>query len=85
MQKIIITRHYSGFVNVADSYQIGDYEADGHADVTEYHLPTGYSVQDGFIYDPMGWQCEVLHGEHGGPALYSRNGASPLKLVEVAN
>jgi hypothetical protein len=36
MQTIIITRHYSGFTNVADTYQVGDHEADGNADVTAY-------------------------------------------------
>jgi hypothetical protein len=84
MQTIIITRHYSGFTNVADTYQVGDHEADGNADVTAYDLPTGYSVQDGLVYDHAGWQCEVLHGDHGGPALYSHNASSPVIMLEVA-
>jgi hypothetical protein len=47
-------------------------------------LPTGYSVQDGLVYDHAGWQCEVLHGDHGGPALYSHNASSPVIMLEVA-
>lgn len=87
MQTIIITRHYSSFANVADSYQIGDHEADGNAAVTAYFLPPGYSMQDGLIYDKAGWRCEILHGDHGdhgGPALYSHNSASPVIRLEVA-
>jgi hypothetical protein len=71
MTTITLTRHYSGFRNVADWYTIGSNEQDGNAAAKDYVLPEGYHLDDGptappggVIRDPDGDQCEILAGRH---------------------
>lgn len=84
MKTIIVTRHYNGFVNASDTYQLGNHESDGSAVATVYELPEGYSTQNGFVYDPTGYMCEIAHSDHGGPALYCRYSCDPIILKEAA-
>ena len=65
MTIITITRHYNGFVNVADTYEVGNHEHEGNAAASNYVLPEGYTVSNGMIYDPAGYQCEVFGDERG--------------------
>jgi hypothetical protein len=72
MTTITLTRHYSGFRNVADWYSIGNNEEDGNAAAKDYVLPEGYRLDDGptapsggVIRDPAGGPCEILSSRNG--------------------
>lgn len=59
MTNVIITRHYSGFRNVADTCSLGNQERDGNAVAEAYSLPAGYSVSNGKIYDSNDIECLI--------------------------
>lgn len=86
MTAILITRHYSGFANVADHYTVGDNEADGNASVSHWRLPAGYVMHAyGFICDPAGYRCEIVpHTSTGRPVLMSLAGTQPDAHLEAA-
>lgn len=72
--KITVTRHFSGFTNVADRFELGDHEHRGNASASEYYLPDGYSDGASAIYDPLGIRCEIVADEEGRPTLTSLTG-----------
>ncbi|MFG1454460.1 hypothetical protein V5F44_19730 [Xanthobacter sp. V2C-8] len=74
MTKITVTRMYSGFSNVADSFSLGNMEHEGNAAASSYDLPDGYTVDGGVLYDPMGYACEIIAGHGGSLTLVSRAG-----------
>jgi hypothetical protein len=83
---ITITRHHTGFYNVADQYSLGNNEHDGNASTTAYTLPSGYSFDPvcNDIRDPDGCVCAIVQSDDG-PQLISLVGkitAQPI-LVEV--
>lgn len=81
---VIITRHYSGFVNVADSFEIGNTEHEGSAATGVYRLPEGYTLHLGRIYDTSNYACEIHPGDDDRPRLYSLAGPCPdMPLTEV--
>lgn len=83
MTKVTITRHYSGFTNVADKFSLGNREHEGDAAATDYNLPEGYEVDETYnvIRDAAGYECAIaLHGS-GKPQLISR--AGPIGTVTV--
>lgn len=71
---VIITRHYSGFINVADSFEIGNTEHENNSATGVYRLPAGYTMHDGRIYDTSDYACEIHPGDDGKPRLYSLAG-----------
>lgn len=84
MTKVTITRHYSGFNNVADKFSLGNHEHDGAASVSDYVLPEGYAVDGEKIFDPANCECEIVPHDSGRPQLVSLVGritASPV-LIE---
>lgn len=82
MTTILVTRHFSGFANRADSFSIGDNEHEGNAACTRYTLPAGYSLADGAIYDASGFAARIYPGEAGEPVLVSLAGpAADTALV----
>lgn len=76
MAIVTITRHYSGFSNVADWFQVGNYEHEGNASVSDYRLPDGYRIEDrsGSIIDPAGVLCSVELHSSGLPQVISLAG-----------
>lgn len=76
---VTITRHFSGFRNVADRFRVGEHEGDGNASADRYHLPAGYSVNEGRnILDPDGVLCAIVADDDGnGPILISLVGPHP--------
>lgn len=84
MTEVQITRHFSGFTNVADKFSVGNFEAEGSAAFSTYKLPAGYTVQDGKIYDPSGIECLVT-AEDGPITLVSFAGKhTDVVIKEVA-
>lgn len=82
MATILITRHYSGFTNVADTLQVGNFEFEENAAATEYTLPEGYRVKDGDLYDCDGILC-ALYLERGAVIANSMIGTREVRLAEV--
>lgn len=81
---IIITRHYSGVVNAADSFEIGNTEHEGNAATSVYRLPEGYTLHQGRVYDTSDYACEIHPGDDGQPWLYSLAGpCKNAQLIEV--
>ena len=76
---VTLTRHYSGFANVPDKFEVGDHECTDTA-VAIYILPRGYTVDDmawypAVIRDPSGNECAIVeHDGTGRPQLVSRIG-----------
>mgnify|MGYP003403698158 CR=1 FL=1 len=85
MTTITITRHHSGFSNVADRYVVGNAEGDGHADLMHVELPRGYAIgQYDDLIDPAGCQCVIVAARldgKGGPMLMSLTGTCPDHLL----
>jgi len=82
MTTIQITRHYIA-ANVEAAFTVGNHEADGHAEMTEYLIPAGYSLQDDRIYNDLGWECAVCADDEGRPTLISRGPGADHVLVEA--
>lgn len=86
MTQITLTRHYSGFVNVADKWSIGNNETSDSA-VYVATLPEGYTIgktgimDEDIIFDPMGHGCQIVHHTSGNPQLISVSG--PIKAQPV--
>lgn len=80
---VTLTRHYSGFTNIADTYSIGDHERDGKASTRVYELPPGYTHDDeaNVIRDPRGFQCAIVPHSCGRPQVVSL--AGPVKTSPV--
>lgn len=70
---VTLTRHYSGFNNRADSYSVGNREAEGNTCAADYVLPAGYVLEAGVIRDPAGIECAVIARQNG-PYLVSKAG-----------
>jgi hypothetical protein len=72
-QIVTLSRRFSGFANVADSWHIGD-DLD-HAGVThDYVLPDGYTLDEMAllgIADPHGIDCQIVSHSSGRPQLIS--------------
>lgn len=83
MTIVTVTRHFSGFQNVADTFSIGNNEQDGSAAASEYSLPVGYSVSEGRIYDNFGIECMITASARG-PVLISRAGIADDTLLQAA-
>lgn len=83
MTKVIITRHYSGFCNVEDTYLIGNHEHHGRAYAAEFDLPAGYTVHNNRIYDAAGIECAIVP-DGDAPLLISRTGNCPDQRLTVA-
>lgn len=84
MTEVQITRHFSGFTNVADKFSVGNHEAEGSATLSIYKLPAGYTVSDGKIYDPSGIEC-LITAENGHVTLVSYAGKhADVVIKEVA-
>jgi hypothetical protein len=84
INNITITRCYSGFCNVADTFRVGNFERDGNASATEYRLPNGYELDGLAVRDPDGYECAIVPHPCGRPQLVSRTGAiqtSPILTV----
>ena len=84
MTTILITRHFSGFANVADHFSVGNNENEGSATLTEYSLPAGYCVAGATIYDPAGIECAIVPGDDNRPTLSSRMGNCPDAILPEA-
>lgn len=83
-----ITRHYSGFSNVSDTFRVGNFEHEGRASVDDYDLPNGYEVDGLVVRDPDGYQCEIVLHSSGAPQLISLAGkiqTSPVLRKYRAN
>ena len=81
MIKVTLTRHYSGFRNVADSFSVGNNE-DASTSVASYELPAGYSIDGDVVRDSAGYECAIYPDRRTGrPQIYSLAGpisASPI-------
>ena len=84
MATVQITKHYSGFANVCDTYCLGNHEHAGMTEMTAYRLPDGYTYAPDMdaIYDPDGWMCAIVDGADGYPVLISRGGTRPDARIE---
>jgi hypothetical protein len=84
--KITLTRHFSGFNNVSDTWKIGNTETTDSA-VYEAELPAGYGLgktqilEEDVIIDPAGHSCTIVHHSSGKPQLISLSG--PVKEQPV--
>ncbi|WP_323034130.1 hypothetical protein [Pararhodobacter sp.] len=81
MQTVTLTRMYSGFTNIADSYEIGVHESEGKAACGDYILPEGYTLGvdrmgADSVFDPAGYPCQIYARKHG-PYLVSMAGTCP--------
>ena len=76
MNTVIITRHFSTFNNVADSFVVGNYEGEGNAAATVYRLPEGYCVSNDRIYDKSDIECAII-AEGSRVVLMSQAGSCP--------
>lgn len=74
MTTLLVTRHFSGFVNVDDRFSVGDNEHEGDAATSKYRLPDGYTLHGETIRDPEGYECGIFLGSHDGPVLMSMAG-----------
>lgn len=83
MTNVIITRHYNGFTNVADTFSLGNHEVEGNAAASLYRLPVGYSVTNGYIYDSSDIECAIT-GEAGRVVLVSRAGYCADAVLKAA-
>ena len=81
MTQIVLTRHYSGFRNVADYFSVGNNEA-ASTSVARYDLPAGYSIDGDVVRDSAGYECAIYPDRTTGrPQIYSLAGpisASPI-------
>lgn len=83
MTTILVTRHYSGFANIADRFSLGNHEHEGNASLASYELPAGYVLQDGVIYDTADIQCEIIDVD-GAPVVMSLAGRCPSVALQAA-
>lgn len=82
MTTVTLTRHYSGFQNVADKYSVGSNEHAGRASVSDWILPDGYEVDDDVIRDAAGYECAIIPDDDSGrPQLVSK--AGPIDATPV--
>ena len=87
MTTITVTRHFSGFADVADSFELGNAEHEGSTELGRYLLPDGYTLDSvyGVVRDAAGYQCGIYADNAGHPTLISLAGpntATP-RLVEA--
>lgn len=59
METVLITRHYSGFGNVEDTFSLGNSEHEGNASLSRYDLPAGYTVKSDRIFDTADIECAI--------------------------
>ena len=89
MATVILTREFSGFQNVQDTWLIGFDDAKAGT-IGTYELPEGYSLGKNFlgevlIYDENDDACEILTHKHSNrPQLFSNKREAPvLNAVET--
>ncbi len=81
---VTITRFYSGFCNVADTFRVGNFERDGRARTADYVLPNGYEIDGLVLRDPDGYQVEIIPSSRcGRPQLISLAGKIRTRPVLV--
>lgn len=80
MTAVTLTRHYSGFRNVADKFSVGDNEM-ADSSVSDYLLPDGYEVDGDMIRDANGYQCAIVPHGSGRPQLISLAGPTQAQPV----
>jgi len=84
MQTITLTRQFSGFKNLPDTWIVGAND-EKPCTIKEYELPDGYKTVkhsvsgDTVIVDPAGAVCEIItHYKTKCPQLLSGYGTSPV-------
>lgn len=84
---VTLIRRRSGFVNVADAFQVmmpGAWVDEYNEEVAEYYLPEGYKVAKSVydeleIYGPNDKHCEIVeHRPTGRPQLVSSSREMPV-------
>jgi hypothetical protein len=70
---VTLSRRFSGFVNVADTWRIGD-DPDHAGSTHDYILPDGYTLNEMTICgiaDPNGIDCAIVTHSSGRPQFVS--------------
>lgn len=73
MKTVTLTREFSGFANVQDTWLVGNDDSKAGT-IGVYALPNGYHVgknqaEDDAIFGADGYECEIIPHSSGRPQL----------------